>query len=253
MLVEAMIGGHAPFTISEAGMGLLADACRKTNRGLHLHVAEDRYDVTWSHHKYAKDIVERLDDYGLLGDKTLLVHGLFLNDKEIEILNERNVYLAHNPRSNMNNHVGYFDALQKVHNLVLGTDGCGGNMFEEVKIAYFKHKDAGLSWWPQDFVSVLSRGNEILSTYFDAPFGRVEPGYKADLTFLKYENPTPLVSENAASHIVWGMSSNCVDSVMVDGNFVMKNREFAFDIQEIYAKASEVAAKVWKKVDSIAP
>ncbi|NLO60667.1 MAG: putative aminohydrolase SsnA [Spirochaetales bacterium] len=253
VLVEAMIGGHAPFTISEAGMGLLADACRKTNRGLHLHVAEDRYDVTWSHHKYAKDIVERLDDYGLLGDKTLLVHGLFLNDKEIEILNERNVYLAHNPRSNMNNHVGYFDALQKVHNLVLGTDGCGGNMFEEVKIAYFKHKDAGLSWWPQDFVSVLSRGNEILSTYFDAPFGRVEPGYKADLTFLKYENPTPLVSENAASHIVWGMSSNCVDSVMVDGNFVMKNREFAFDIQEIYAKASEVAAKVWKKVDSIAP
>lgn len=252
-LVEAMIGGHAPFTIPNEGLALMKEACDETGRGIHLHVAEDKYDVTHSHHHYHQDMVKRLDSFGLLSDNSLLVHGLWLNDREIELINERGSFLAHNPRSNMNNHVGYCKRLRQVDNLVLGTDGCGGNMFEEIKIAFFKHKDDGGPWWPGDFASVLSRGNRILERYFGEQFGRIEPGYKADLTILDYVNPTPLVDDNAAGHIVWGISSNAVDSVMVEGNMVMEHRSFGFDVQEIYAKAAEVAARVWKKVDTIAP
>ena len=142
-LVEAMIGGHAPFTIPDAGLELMRNACDETGRGIHLHVAEDKYDVVHSHHMYHQDIMQRLDSFGLLRDNTLLVHGLHLNDREIELLNERKSFLAHNPRSNMNNHVGYCRCLTDVDNLVLGTDGCGGNMFEEIKLAFFKHKDGG--------------------------------------------------------------------------------------------------------------
>lgn len=252
-LVEAMIGGHAPFTIPNEGLELMKEACEKTGRGIHLHVAEDKYDQVHSHHMYHKDIMQRLDDFGLLSDNTLLVHGLWLHDREIELLNERKSFLAHNPRSNMNNHVGYCERLRNVDKLVLGTDGCGGNMFEEIKVAFFKHKDAGGPWWPADFTQVLARGNTILERYFGEQFGRVEPGYKADLTILDYANPTPLVDDNAATHIVWGMSSNCVDSVMVEGNMIMEHRAFGFDVQEIYAKAAEAAQRVWKRVDTIAP
>ena len=252
-LVEAMVGGHAPFTIGDEGLALMKDACDSTGRGMHLHVAEDKYDVAYSHHRYHKDIIDRLDGFGLLSDNTLLVHGLWLNDREIELINGRGSYLAHNPRSNMNNHVGYCKGLGDVDNLVLGTDGCGGNMFEEIKLAFFKHKDQGGPWWPGDFATVLSRWNAILDRYFGEHLGRVEPGYKADLTVLDYRNPTPLVEDNIAGHIVWGMSSNAVDSVMVEGKLVMEHRAFDFDIQEIYAKAAEVAARVWKKVDTIAP
>ena len=253
VLVEAMIGAHAPFTLPNKALELMSEATETTQRSIHLHVAEDKYDTVHSHHLYHQDIMERLDRFNLLNEKTLLVHGLWLNEKEIELMNERKSFLAHNPRSNMNNNVGYFKNLTKVKNLVLGTDGCGGNMFEEIKLAFFKHKDQGGAWWPTDFVKVLNRGNRLLELYFKAKFGSVAAGCKADLVVLDYNSPTPLVNDNGASHIVWGISSNAVESVMVDGKMVMENRTFGFDVKEIYAKAREVAKRVWQKVDTISP
>lgn len=253
-LVRGMIGGHAPFTIPDEGLRLIGEAMRESKAGMHLHVAEDKYDVVFSHHKYNMDIIDRLEKFDLLTDNTLLVHGLHLNEREIVKLNEHNCFFAHNGRSNMNNNVGYCKHIQKVKNLVIGTDGCGGNMFEELKLAFFKHKDGGGSWWPSDYVAALNRGNQLVEAYFDGSFGKVEAGYKADLTICDYHAPTPLVAGNAASHFVWGMSSNCVESVMVNGKLVMENRQFPhLDVPRIYAEAAKVAKRVWEKVDKIAP
>ncbi len=250
-MVEAMVGGHAPFTLCESSLELMKDAVDTSKRGIHLHIAEDKYDVTHSHHLYHQDIVERLDRAGLLSEKSLLVHGLHLSDSEVETLNARGSFLAHNPRSNMNNHVGYFTRLQNLNNLVLGTDGCGGNMFEEIKIAFFKHRDMGMSWWPADFVEVLTRGNLLLESLFSERFGKIKEGYKADITILDYRSPTPLEDANLATHVVWGMSSNSVESVMINGKMVMENRSFDFDVDEIYAKAAEVGKRIWAKVDTL--
>ena len=253
-LVRGMIGGHAPFTIPDEGLRMMGEAMRESKAGMHLHVAEDKYDVVFSHHKYNMDIIDRLEKFDLLTDNTLLVHGLHLNEREIVKLNEHNCFFAHNGRSNMNNNVGYCKHIQKVKNLVIGTDGCGGNMFEELKLAFFKHKDGGGSWWPSDYVAALNRGNQLVEAYFDGSFGKVEAGYKADLTICDYHAPTPLVAGNAASHFVWGMSSNCVESVMVNGKLVMENRQFPhLDVPRIYAEAAKVAKRVWEKVDKIAP
>ena len=161
-LVRGMIGGHAPFTIPDEGLRMMGDAMRESKAGMHLHVAEDKYDVVFSHHKYNMDIIDRLEKFDLLTDNTLLVHGLHLNEREIVKLNEHNCFFAHNGRSNMNNNVGYCKNIQKVKNLVIGTDGCGGNMFEELKLAFFKHKDGGGSWWPSDYVAALNRGNQLV-------------------------------------------------------------------------------------------
>ena len=254
VLVESMIGGHAPFTIPEDGMRLMKEAVDKTNRGMHLHIAEAHYDQIHSHHIYGEDIVARLDRHGLLSDKTLLVHGVWLNDKEIETVNKRKCFFAHNGRSNMNNHIGYNHKLPKIDRLVLGTDGCGGNMFEEIKIAFFKHKDDGGPWWPSNYLEALNRGNELVQSVFNnrGKWGMVAPGYKADLALLDYHAPTPLLAENAAGHFVWGMSSNAVHSVIVDGKLVLDNREFVnLDVYKIYEEASKVAKRVWKTVDKI--
>ena len=253
-LVRGMIGGHAPFTVPDEGLRLMGEAMRETGAGIHLHVGEDKYDVVHSHHHYKKDIVDRLDSFGLLTPNSLLVHGLWLNGKEIGKINEHDCFFAHNARSNMNNNVGYCQHIQDVKNLIIGTDGCGGNMFEELKLAFFKHKDETGSWWPGDYLTALARGNKLVEKYFDGKFGRVEAGYKADLAILDYQNPTPLVEGNAAGHFVWGMSSNCVESVMVNGKLVMENHSFpGLDVEDIYARAAKVAERVWEKVDKIAP
>ncbi|MDY0303274.1 MAG: putative aminohydrolase SsnA [Sphaerochaeta sp.] len=253
-LVKGMIGGHAPFTLPDEALAMMGEAVRETGCGIHLHVAEDKYDVVHSHHHYNTDIVDRLEQFGLLTDNALLVHGLHLNSHEIEKLNSYGCFFAHNGRSNMNNNVGYARHIQEVKNLVIGTDGCGGNMFEELKLAFFKHKDQGGSWWPSDYVAALSRGNMLVERYFDGKFGQVSEGYKADLVVCDYHAPTPIVPANAASHFVWGMSSNCVESVMVDGKLVMEGRKIAhLDVDAIYAEAAKVAKKVWERVDKIAP
>jgi len=253
-LVHGMIGGHAPFTIPNEGLKLMADAMKASGCGTHTHVAEGDYDAIWSHHHYNMDIIDRMDRFGMLTDNSLFAHGLYLNSHEIEKLNAHGCFLVHNPRSNMNNHVGYCRHITDVKNLIIGTDGCGGNMFEELKIAFFKHKDEGGPWWPSDFLEAMSRGNKLLEKYFPVKLGRVEAGYAADLDILDYHAPTPLVKENAAGHFVWGMSSSCVESVMVNGKLVMENHRFPnLDVPEIYAKAREVAARVWKVVDKIAP
>lgn len=254
VLCQAMIGGHAPFTIPDEGLKLIAQCVEKTGCGMHLHVAEDKYDVIHSHHIYGKDIAQRLDDFGLLTPKTLLVHAVHLSQEEIELINKRGSFIAHNARSNMNNSIGYCTNLPLIKNLVLGTDGCGGNMFEEIKIAFFKNKDAKGPYWPADFLEALNRGNRIVENCFSGrgKWGRIAAGYKADIAILDYNAPTPLVKENAAGHFVWGMGSGCVDSVIVNGDIVYENHRFTkLDAERIYSEARRVAKRVWERADKI--
>ena len=254
VLCEATIGGHAPFTIPDEGLKMMADAMDRTKRGMHLHVAEASYDSVWSHHFYNKDIADRLDSFGLLRPETLIVHGVHLSGKEVQLINDRDCFFAVNPRSNMNNHIGYNNKLPLIKNLCLGTDGCGGNMFEEIKIGFFKHKDEGGPWWPANFLEALNRGNRLVESQFGGriKLGRVEEGYTADLALLDYNNPTPLVSANAPGHFVWGMSSGHVNSTIVNGKLLFEDHHFVRkDAADIYRRASEVASELWKVVDRI--
>jgi putative selenium metabolism protein SsnA len=250
-LVEAMIGGHAPFTLSEEALAGLAAVVKETGRGFHVHVAEDGYDNSWSHATHGKDPLRRLDDAGLLNGKSLIAHGLHLTQEDREILNARDAFLAHNCRSNMNNHVGYNTELAHVKNVALGTDGIGSDMLLESKVAYFRHRDSGGPLWPPAFMRFLQSGNEILHRGFQERFGRVEPGYTADITILDYDCPTPLVRENVAGHAIFGMGSRDVDTVIVNGKIVMESRAFRWDTAAVYAEARTAARTLWKKMDEI--
>lgn len=250
-LVESMIGAHAPFTVSDKGLQMLREAVHGTGRGLHIHVAEDRYDVSHSHDVFGQDLIERLAAHGLINDKTLVAHGLYLSDADIELLNAHDAFLVHNPRSNMNNHVGYNGKLAAYRNLALGTDGIGADMFEELKFAFFKHRDAGGPMWPDSFTRFLWNGNRLLERNFGARFGRLETGSKADLTICDYDSPTPLVAQNIGGHLAFGMGSGAVNSVMVDGKMVYDNRSFPFDVAPIYAEARKAAAALWQRMDAL--
>jgi len=252
-LVGAHIGGHAPCTLPEEAYERMVDVIRETGRGLHLHVAEDRYDVSQSHIVYGEDIVRRLDRHGLLDEKTILVHGVHLTEEEVDLLNERDSFLVHNARSNMNNNVGYNSLLPSLRNLALGTDGIGADMFAELQAAYFKHKDEGGPWWPGEFLASLQAGNRILERCFGTRFGRIEPGYMADLVVAQYSPTTPLSADNIAGHFVFGLSSGIIRTVIVDGRIVLKDGEFGDEIDQeaIAAGAREQASLLWKRMEKI--
>ncbi len=149
----------------------------------------------------------------------------------------------------MNNNVGYNQKLGAYKNLALGTDGIGSDMFEEFKVAFFKHKDAGGPLWPDSFLRFLHNGNELLARNFNDSFGLLREGYKADLVIAAYDSPTPLVAENIAGHMAFGMGSKDVETVIIDGKVVYEDRAFPFDTKDIYRGAREAAARLWKIMD----
>ena len=250
-LVEAAFGGHAPFTLNNHTLKLISEKLKGTNKGIHFHVAEDQYDVSHSYHLFGKDILRRLEDFNLLNNKAILVHGVYLNDNDIDILNAHDAFLVHNTRSNMNNSVGYMNKLNQVKNAALGTDGIGSNMFDEMKFAFFKNADAKGKLSMNDVLKLLDNGNIILNRYFDMNFGRIEKVFAADLVIYDYNAPTPLLSENLQGHLVFGFESHDVETVIVNGKIVYENRAFPFDTSEIYAKSKVTAKKLWSKMDSL--
>lgn len=247
-LVEAAIGGHAPFTIPDEGLKRIADAVEKTGRGFHVHAGEGKYDVSFSHLRYNRDLMDRLNGFGLLNEKAIIVHGVHLSREDAELINESGSFLIHNPKSNMNNSVGYNHRLPEYRNVALGTDGIGANMYEEYKFAYFKHRDAGGPLSPVDFLGYLMNGNKILERYFGGSFGRMEVGYTADLVISDYQSPTPLLEENLAGHMAFGMTSTDVRTVLVDGRVVYEDREFPFDTETIFTESRKTAQKLWSRI-----
>ena len=252
-LSEAYIGGHAPFTLPDEGLRRIAEVTEETGRGFHVHLAEGAYDVSHSHITYGKDLVPRIDEFGLVNEKSILVHGICLSAEEVALMNERDAFLVHNCRSNMNNNVGYNQRLPEYRNLALGTDGIGGDMFEEMKVAFFKHRDAGGPMQPDGFLNALASGYRLLERSYGRKFGRIDEGYVADLVLAEYASPTPLRAENIAGHIAFGMSSNIVESVMIGGRMVMDARAFPLDTDSIYASAREEAKRLWSRMNEVEP
>ncbi|MBE3132271.1 MAG: putative aminohydrolase SsnA [Acidobacteria bacterium] len=250
-LVEAMIGGHAAFTIPDEGLRSLGEVVGRTGRGFHVHAAEDAFDPSYSHRYHGKDLLARLDGFGLLAQPALVAHGLYLSAEDREALNRKGAALAHNSRSNMNNCVGYNSSLADLRRVVLGTDGIGADMLEEAKFAYFKNRDAGGTLTPGDVTRFLQAGSDVLTVCFGERFGRVEEGFKADLAILDYDPPTPLAAENLAGHLVFGMGSASVDTVIVNGRMVMENRRFTWDTGSVFAEARRQASRLWKEMDRL--
>jgi len=248
-LLETAVGAHAQFTLSDKSLSSISEIVNQSGKGIHIHVCEDKSDLVHAKHSYKLTPVERLLNFNLLNDKSILAHGTYLTKKDIKIINQKNSFLVHNPRSNMNNGVGYLNYPGLVNNSALGTDGIGSNMLEEIKFACFKNNDS-INKIPSDsFLHFMHNGNKILELYFNKKFGKLEPGYVADLVIYDYLPPTPLLNNNLAGHFTFGISSSDVETVIINGNIVYENRQFPFDTYEIYRSARLAALKLWSRMD----
>ena len=251
-LLRGAIGAHASFTVNNTVLAMLSDAVRETGAGIHIHVAEDKFDAVHARHQYGLDIVDRLERAELLSPKTIIAHGIYLTASEIEKLNFHDAFLVHNARSNMNNHVGYNEALPYYKNVALGTDGIGSDMVTEAICAFYKHRDAGGPLYMNDFIGMLWNGNKILNRYFpENKFGYIAPGYAADITLWDYEPPTPLISENFMGHMAFGLSSAYIAGTMIAGKLVMKNRIIQLDTKNLVQETQNQALRLWKTMEAI--
>jgi putative selenium metabolism protein SsnA len=247
-LFRGLVGAHASFTLSDESIARLAELMREFNAGLHIHAAEDACDVEDALAKYGVGVVERLSNLGALNNRTVLAHGVHLSDREIKIALAGGARFAHNPRSNMNNQVGYAPVNSFGERVLLGTDGIGADMFDEARFAFFKGRDGRSGFSANEALQALANNQRMAGEFFDMEMSDLCEGAAADLVAVDYQSPTPLASENLAWHFAFGLNSAAVESVMVGGRFVIRNRRFAFDEQSLCEQARRAAEKLWRRL-----
>ena len=254
-MIKGMFGMHASFTLSDESLDKCVKAMESLDAGYHIHTAEGIDDLHDSIDKYNKRVVERLNDHGILGEKTIAVHCIHVNEKEMDILKRTGTQVVHNPESNMGNAVGCspaLDLLAKGINVGLGTDGYTNDMFESMKVANIIHKhvkaDPSVAWMetPQ---MLFENNRKIVAKYFDGNIGILTEGAVADIIIADYNPLTPMDKTNYNSHILFGVMGRSVNTTIIDGKIIMRDRKIlSLDEETVLKRSREVAKQMWDRI-----
>lgn len=208
---RGMVGLHAAFTCSPDTIASAAEIARRHGVGVHVHVAEGAND-TW----------QQLLDHS--ADDWWLIHGVHLPDDH-----GLRGTIVHNPRSNMNNAVGYGRPARFVNPIALGTDGIGADMLDEFRVAFVRAREAEVTTAP------------------DQPWSWLEQGWK-----LMPEARSDVVTWNYAPMDPWRLAYSpgvSPERVVVDGTVVFADgRAQHVDADEIRAKAAEAAQVLFARL-----
>lgn len=256
-MLGASFGLHASLTLSDETLAACRDALDRIGGeevGFHIHVAEHSADEYDSLTKSGKRVVDRLANAGILGPKTIAVHCVHIDAREINLLAETGTWVSHQPRSNMNNGVG----LPQVESMMragvrvcLGNDGFSNTMWDEWKTAYLAHKLINLD--PRrmsalDVVQMAIYNNAELAQLMlpGSPLGVLKPGARADLIMVDYHPFTPLTDGNLPWHIVFGFNESMVTTTIVAGKVLMRDRQLlTLDEEKIAAEARKRVPATW--------
>jgi len=255
-LLAGTFGLHASLTLSDETLKRAAEVAGELTAGFHLHVAEDKADPADSLKRSGLRVVERLEKAGILGAKTIAAHCVHIDAFETDILRETATKVAHNPRSNMNNAVGVADVprmLRRGIDVGLGNDGFSNNMFSEMKTAYLLHKhaqgDPRVMGADQVLQIAVRNNRRIANLFFPKPLGELSIGAHADIILLDYISTTPLHAGNFPWHLIFGMDGGQVDTTIVGGKVLMKDRKLlTLDEEAICARSRELARKLWARM-----
>jgi cytosine/adenosine deaminase-related metal-dependent hydrolase len=213
---KGMVGVHAAFTCTDDTLAAAADLAVRHGVGVHIHVAEGVDDL---------DAPQRLA--GLTTDRWLLIHGVHLPDDH-----GLQGTIVHNPRSNMNNAVGYARPSRFANPVGLGTDGIGADMLEEFRLAYVKLREADVTASPEVPWSWLATNAALFPEAADDQvtwsYGPLDPWR---LAFTPGVSPTRV---EVAGEVVWATG-----------------QPTRVDATEIHAKAAEAAVRLFRSLEDI--
>ena len=223
---------HAPYTCSK---NTLKGAKRTANEHdvmFQIHVAETSSEVQECHHKYGASPVKYLHQLGLLDENTLLVHAVWVDAEDIQIIADSGAAVAHCPESNMKLASGIAplpDFLKAEIPCGLGTDGCASNndlsMFGEMHTAAIVHKahrgDPTLLKAPAVVRLATIEGARALG--LDRSIGSLEAGKQADVIIIDLNRPHLCPLYHPSSHLVYAACSADVRHVFIAGKQVVSN------------------------------
>jgi 5-methylthioadenosine/S-adenosylhomocysteine deaminase len=232
-LITPALAPHAPYTLTTEHLGAVKSLADRLNATVVIHVAETRKEVEDISKQYGARPVEYLEKIGFLNDRTIAAHVVFANPNEIEILQKRGVGVAHNPQSNMKLASGVAPVPQMLNanvRLGLGTDGAASNndlnLWEEMNAAAKLHKvfsgDPKVVSAEQAFMMATMGGARAL--HLEDKIGSLEAGKRADIVIVDFDKLHQTPMYNVYSHLVYATKASDVNTVIIDGKIVMRER-----------------------------
>lgn len=242
---QGLVGLHASFTVSDNSMRQAAELMQKHQSGVHIHVAEDKYDEAHCREQYGISVVERLQKFGMLNSpKTLIVHALHVNENERKLLAQSPAWVVQNTESNLNNNVGFFNSDGLNERIMIGTDGMHGDMLRSAQAAFFAGQPFDKIDFPESYRRFRNTDKYLNSNSFE--------GYTDNnLVVMDYPSGTPLTSDNFLGHFLFGFRAGHVQHLISQGKIIVKNRKMqTVNEDELLAFSQEQAKKLWKKMKS---
>ncbi len=243
---------HAIYSVREEMFLWAVRFARERGLKIHIHLSETRKEIDDCKRQHdGMSPVEYLDSLGVLGPDVIAAHTLWLSENDIRILGERGVHCVHNVNSNLKLASGYrflYNELRDAGaNICLGTDGCASSnnldMLETMKTSAMIQK----AW--RDDPSVMPL-NELVAMAtsnagkaLDLPIGRVAAGMAADILIIDTTDYNFLSPGSFEANLIYSAHSDCVESVICNGRFIMRNRVVPGE-KEIIAEARKELNKI---------
>jgi cytosine/adenosine deaminase-related metal-dependent hydrolase len=224
---------------------------------VHTHASENKNERKLVEKLRGNATIPHLKKLNLLNEKTILVHCVWLKDEDFDLLKEHDIKIAHCPSSNMKLASGIADTKRMLDSgliVSLGADGapCNNNLsiFQEMRLAALLQK---LNYGPAAVsakqIVKMATIDGAKALYLNEAIGSLEAGKKADIVILDLNLPhtIPENQEDIYTRIVYEADSRNVESVMIDGKWVMKNRQKSKLPEDLIEKTNQLAKDVYER------
>lgn len=257
-LITPGYGPHAPHTVTKENLEKIAALSEKYDAPVSMHVAETQEEFDRFQSEFSMTPVEYLDSVGILNDRLIAAHCIFVTDSDIELMKRRGVGIAHNMVANIKSAKGVSPALKMFDdglNIGLGTDGpMSGNTLDIIgqmgyvaKLHKLVNKDRS-AMPPYKVVEMATMGG-ARAIHRDDELGSLERGKLADIVIVETNSTNMQPMFDPYSVLVYSANASNVDTVIVNGKVVVSEKTLLTYDEE---KSRAVIQEFSKEVEAIA-
>jgi len=224
---------------------------------IHLNQSVAEYQFMEKFHKLRP--AAYLDRHGFLGPRLFAAHARYVDAGEIALLGQSRTIISH--QANMAANRGVIPPIPALREagcpIALGTDNNTNDVFEVMRIALLTERIRrtdrfpGVRPQPEDILADATEGGSR-AVNMQKTIGSLEVGKKADLFVLNTLKPYLVPHGRLISAVIHGGHPSDIESVMVDGEFIMRdNKVLTLDEQAVLREADAVGKRIWNKVGPV--
>lgn len=258
-LIIPSIGPHAPYTCTDEILRASSELAQKYDVPLHIHLAETASEVENIRDEYGMPVIPFVKKRGIFDAKVIAAHCVHIDEGEMRTIQHAGAGIAHNPSSNLKLASGFANVTKMLEldvHVGIGTDGTASNndldMVEEMRLASMVAKCASgdPTALPARQTLAMATSLGAKAVHIDYITGSLVPGKRADLILMGmdrlHNSPTfHRDPEGVYSQIVYAAKSTDISDVMVNGQWLMRDRELlTLDEEALIKEAQDYAKKI---------